>query len=160
MGRAGHLVLVVGPGSPVIGALPDTIDSLGISFLKPINLDSAFRLLKRKGLRMVILCLDVLKTEGLSFLSKLKCIRPEVDVMVVNHPKDIQLSVEAVKMGVLGEFLLPIDIGQLIDSIKRALSIKERVGQWERSFAAIAFLEEGDRDSAMGILNSPYKDTK
>jgi DNA-binding NtrC family response regulator len=163
MSSRGNSVLVVGPGSPLLLALPERLPGSGTRLLKVSNLESAYKAIKKRGLELVVLCLDVLKGDGLKLLRYIKDKRPALDVVLVNHPKAIQFSIEGMRLGAVADFILPLDVNEFIGNLKeiitKRLELRPMIESIERSFAAAAFLEAGEREAAEEILGPRPKST-
>lgn len=155
------LILVVGQGSPLYDALPQSLDEPKARLIKVGRIDEVFRFLKKKAVKLVVLCLDVLGAEGLRLIDELKRRRPDTGIVIVNKPKGIRLSVEGMKRGVLADFYLPLEAKVFLDELRGLLRKSQKLSsgleQAERSFAAVAFAEANERDWAGEILKDKLR---
>ncbi len=121
MRRSNSLILVLGGGSPIANILPDTLDEPEARLIKVKSPEEMPRYLRAKALRLVILCLDALDTDGLKIFREIKNKRPDTGVVIVNRPKKIHLSIAGMNMGALADYLLPLDMGCFLEDITRLL---------------------------------------
>lgn len=126
----------------------------------------ALKLLTKRNIDVVLLGLGSLKREGLDMLRLIKQLRPLTEVITINSPENLSLSIEGMKLGAFDDFLVPVDLRALARRIREASRRKgERVTarkSWLRRYqdamTAAAFAEEGDAKTAREILSDPDND--
>lgn len=79
-------------------------------------------LLAGPGKRLVLLGLEGLKREGIAMLRMIRKEHPQVEVITVNAGHQLDLSIEAMRMGAFDDFLIPFDLDGLMACIRRALN--------------------------------------
>jgi len=97
--------------------------------------DSAARkLLTKKRIDVVLLGAITLRRRALSLLRWIKRKRPLAQVILINTKDELPLSIEAMKLGAFDDFLLPLDLTSLAESVKAAWKAKkaERKDKAER----------------------------
>ena len=123
------------------------------------------KLVRRKALDVILLCLMELKKEGLHLLEMIKKQDPLAEVIVLHDAEQIGLSIEAMKLGASDDFLVPVDMNLLMNSI-REVAKKKREQQenrktWshrlENAVMAISFAEAGEHETAMRYLKDHKK---
>lgn len=82
----------------------------------------AMRYLATHNFDVVLLGMEGLKREGISLLGTIKRIHPTTEVITVNGPKHMDLSIEAMKLGAFDDFLIPFELESLMTSVRRACS--------------------------------------
>ena len=83
------------------------------------------RVFKKHAIDVVLLCLNDLKKEGLVLIEMIKKMCPSVQVITVNSPDQISLSIEGMNLGVFDDFLVPLDLDLLILRIQEACKAKK-----------------------------------
>ncbi len=76
----------------------------------------------QKKMDAVLLGLSSPKHSLLSFLREIRLDCPESEVMLINHSGDVQLSIEAMKLGAFDEIGAPVDLEELLRKLDAALS--------------------------------------
>jgi DNA-binding NtrC family response regulator len=123
------------------------------------------KLIKRRGIDVILLCLMELKREGLGLLSMMKKLRPFIEVIILNDPDQIGLSIEGMKLGAFDDFLVPFDTKLLLNRIQEAVLRKEErmakreslAKRIEKTVMAISFAEAGEHETAKEYLKSRKK---
>ena len=67
----------------------------------------------RQGLAVVLVGLHQGGLDARTFLGRVPQVCPEARVICINHPKDVALSIEAMKLGVVDEVHPPVDMEDL-----------------------------------------------
>jgi DNA-binding NtrC family response regulator len=93
-----------------------------LNAMQPKDIKSMF---KKHVIDVVLLCLNDLKKEGLMLIEMIKKMSPSVQVITVNSPDQISLSIEGMKLGVFDDFLIPLDLDSLILQIQKACKAKK-----------------------------------
>lgn len=110
------------------------------------HLPDVERIMAGHAMDLAILNLESLGQEGLGILERIKIRSPSTQVILLNNPGQIALSIAAMKLGALDEFSLPLDVESLITRIVEA---------WERNRPSepkenAGHLSETTEDSARG----------
>ncbi|MCW7753983.1 response regulator [Desulfobotulus sp. H1] len=77
---------------------------------------------------VIILGLVHMKEEGVRILKVLREKCPFCDVIVINTPQQMPLSIACMKLGAADEFLVPFDLADLEKSILEAVDRKQEAG--------------------------------
>ena len=118
------------------------------------------RMFKKHGIDVVLLSLNDLKKEGLVLIKMIKKMRPPVQIITVNSPDQISLSIEGMKLGAFDDFLMPLDLDSLILRIRDACQAKKNIEIIKPSLlqrcqdlmVAASFAEAGDTETARELL--------
>ncbi|MCG6973005.1 MAG: response regulator [Desulfobacterales bacterium] len=118
------------------------------------------RMFKKHGIDVVLLSLNDLKKEGLVLIRMIKKMRPPVQIITVNSPDQISLSIEGMKLGAFDDFLMPLDLDSLILRIRDACQAKKNIEIIKPSLlqrcqdlmVAASFAEAGDTETARELL--------
>jgi len=86
----------------------------------------AMKLLANSDFDVVILWLQGLGQEGLTLIRIIQGISPTTRIITLNSPQKMNLSIEAMRLGVYDDFLIPFELDALIASVRRAC--RERAG--------------------------------
>ncbi len=84
----------------------------------------AVQIVREKGIDVVILDLNSLKRSGLTLLERIRAASPDTEVILLNHPDQIALSIAGMKLGAFDDLLVPFDIETLICRIRAAYERK------------------------------------
>ena len=93
-----------------------------LNAIQPKDIKQMF---KKLAIDVALLCLNDLKKDGLVLIKMIKKMCPSVQVITVNSPDQISLSIEGMKLGVFDDFLMPLDLDSLILRIRDACRAKE-----------------------------------
>jgi DNA-binding NtrC family response regulator len=118
------------------------------------------RTLKKYPVDVVLLSLNDLRKEGLVLIRMIKKMRPSVQVITVNSPDQISLSIGGMKLGVFDDFLMPLDLDSLILRIRDACQAKKDAEIIKHSLfrhcqdvmVAAVFAEAGEAEIAQEML--------
>ncbi|NNG00334.1 MAG: response regulator [Desulfobacteraceae bacterium] len=69
---------------------------------------------------VVLLGLARLKRKGLSILKMIKMKSPATQVIIISDSRQIDLSIEGMKLGAFDDFMIPLDMDSLIQRIRDA----------------------------------------
>ena len=86
----------------------------------------AIQVIAKKNIDVVLLGLKELKKEGLMILREIKQIRPLTEVITINRPDQIALSIEVMKLGAFDDFIVPFDLESLVLRIQEAYRQKRK----------------------------------
>jgi DNA-binding NtrC family response regulator len=118
------------------------------------------RTLKKHPVDVVLLSLNDLKKEGLFLIGMIKKMRPSVQIITVNSPDQISLSIQGMKLGVFDDFLIPLDLDSLILRIRDACQAKKDAEiikpslfrRCQNVMVAASFAEAGEAEIAREML--------
>lgn len=120
------------------------------------------RLLRKRNIDVVLLGLNGFKEKGLSFLKTIKKVRPLTEVILMNSPGDLPLSIAGMKLGAFDDLLVPFDLRALLGQIYKAWARKRELeqkikkpsilGRCQDAMVAVSFAEAGELDTACDIL--------
>ena len=79
-------------------------------------------LLSGSGRRLLLLGLEGLKREGIAILRWVRARYPQVAVITINAGQQLDLSIEAMRLGAFDDFLIPFDLDGLMACIHKALN--------------------------------------
>ena len=83
------------------------------------------RILKKHSVDVVLISLNDLKKEGMGLIKMIKKKHSAVQVITINNGDQISMSIEGMKLGVLDDFLMPLDLDSLISRIREAHQAKK-----------------------------------
>jgi two-component system OmpR family response regulator/two-component system response regulator QseB len=69
---------------------------------------------------VVLLGVDGLGREGLALIQPIKAASARTNIIVINDPNRMELSIEAMDLGAFDDFLIPLDIDSLSRRIREA----------------------------------------
>jgi DNA-binding NtrC family response regulator len=126
------------------------------------------RLLKRRDVDVVLLGLNGFKERGLSLLKIIKAIRPLTEIILMNSPRDLPLSIAGMKLGAFDDLLLPFDLEALLDRVRKAWARKRELeakrkgrsilNRCQDAMVAVSFAEAGQPDMAREVLRNSRGD--
>ena len=123
------------------------------------------KIIKKGKIDVALLSLNNFKREGLGILKSIKKIRPIVEVITINNPDQIELSIEGMRLGAFDDFILPFEMDSFIRRIKDACSYKKKREKTKKSifercqdiFAAASFAEADEAGMALDFLKERKK---
>lgn len=132
------------------------------------NKTESKQIIQRKKVDLILLSLVELKREGLEILAAIKEKKPRIEVIIINVPESMDLSIEGMKLGAFDDFFLPLDMGVLLLRIKEAAAKTKRgaktkkplMQRYEEMVIAISLAEAGSPDLAHDYLNRDKKAKK
>lgn len=112
-------VLIVEAKTQMAPVLQPVLETAGFAVRITDRLDGAVAQIGAAD--VVLVDLEGLKQEGLAIVRAIRALCPNLAVITLNHPKNVDLSIRAMRMGVFEELLLPLNVENLIGSIRKAL---------------------------------------
>ncbi len=109
-----------------------------------------------------IVLYDIRKQEsnGLSLLSIIRTKMADAEIILVNQPNNIQLSMAGMQAGANDEILSPFDTAILKKKIASAIQCRKKrrrkksfFKRFEDAMAAIAFAQAGEFDTAVDLMD-------
>ncbi len=159
-------LLIVGSDSLTSKNLKSRMEIEGFKVYLSNSLPKITLFLKRQYIRVVLLNIVDLNRNGLKFLKAIKNRRSSVEVILINHPDSVDLSIEGMKLGAFDDFYLPLEMNMLIERIKEAVqkagsgmkTKKSFQQKYEELVIAISLAEGGAPDMAHDYLNRPKRE--
>jgi DNA-binding NtrC family response regulator len=112
------------------------------------------------GAEIVLLDIRQASSDGLGLLLIIKEKMPEAEVILINRPDNIPLSIAGMQAGATDELIAPFDTGALKNAISQAIrrrkkrqgkkSLLQRFGD---AMAAATFAQAGEFDTALSLLD-------
>ena len=113
------------------------------------------------GTEIVLLDIRQASSEAVHPLLAIREKMPEAEVILINRPDNIPLSIAGMQAGAADELIVPFDTSVLKNSISDALGRrKKRQGKkslfrrFGDAMAAATFAQAGEFDTALSLLNS------
>lgn len=106
-------VLILENDSKFRDLLAGRLSRLGHQVTSLENAQDALTCCRLQGLSVILVGLRQGGTEVRTFLEQVGQVCPKARVIGINHPKDVALSIEAMKRGVRDEVHPPVDIEDL-----------------------------------------------
>ncbi|MFP4315735.1 MAG: response regulator [Desulfovibrionales bacterium] len=92
----------------------------GVAVYEVEDPDDVKGVISKNPVEVALLDLNGLKQGGIKLLKDMKASWPEIEVIVINAPEQVTLSIEAMKMGAYKELHIPFDLASLLDMIVKA----------------------------------------
>jgi DNA-binding NtrC family response regulator len=83
--------------------------------------ETAEALLAGGAIQLVLLGLEELKRDGIAMLRAIRERFPRIHVITINAGDQLDLSIEAMRLGAYDDFLIPFDLDGLTECIRKAL---------------------------------------
>lgn len=125
------------------------------------------------GVDVVLLDIRKQESHGLALLATIRIRMVEAEIILVNRPDNIQLSMAGMQAGADDEIISPFDTATLKKKISAVIKCrKKRSGKrsllkrFEEAMTVITFAQAGEFDTAVDLLNeseeksSSHKDRK
>lgn len=116
---------------------------------------------------IVLLDLRQGNSEGLALLLAIREKMPAAEVIIINRPDNIPLSIAGMQAGAVGELIAPFDTSTLKKTISAALQRrKKRQGKkslfrrFEEAMAAATFAQAGEFATAIALLDNEEDEKK
>ena len=82
--------------------------------------DDIETIVTRHKIDVVLLGVDGLGRDGLALIQPIKAASARTNVIIINDPNRMELSIEAMDLGAFDDFLIPLDIDSLSRRIREA----------------------------------------
>lgn len=118
-----HNLMIVDDEPIVRKSLSDWLKEEGFDILTAEDGYKAIELIEKEKVDCVILDLKMPGIDGIQVLKEIKARRPDTKVIMITAYGTIQNAVEAMKIGATDYITKPFDPEEIVESIKRALSL-------------------------------------
>ena len=142
-----------------------TIGQLGFSCATTKGGDDRFAIGHDEEADVVLLDIRQQHDEAINCLHSLKQTRPGIEVILINRPDSIRISMVAMQGGAGDELIAPFDTAALKKKIMAACSRHEKrlqkstkrslLNRFTDAMAAATFAQAGEFDTAVDLLNGP-----
>lgn len=119
-----HHLLLVDDDPELLELLSMRLSALGYRIHCAENGQQALALLSEKNIQLVISDLRMDGMDGLALFEAIQSARPGLPVVLLTAHGSIQEAVAATQKGVFGFLTKPVDKGELLDAVNRALSVQ------------------------------------
>lgn len=113
-------LLILEHGNLFTSLLSSRLDKLNCRILQTSGQNGLSDLIARNGINVVLVNLLDLKAEGIELLKTIKKTNLQAEVITINNPEQIGLSMKAMKLGVFDELFPPCDVEHLAARIRDA----------------------------------------
>jgi two-component system response regulator AtoC len=118
-------VLIIEKQAQMASVLQPVLEAAGLAVVV-INPDEGLMdQIRRAAIAVVLVNLEGLKKEGLTVLAAIRAFAPKLAVITLNASPNVELSIQAMRMGVFDDLLMPLNVESLIASIRRAMAITD-----------------------------------
>jgi len=115
-------IVIVAQESSLRTQLVHHLRQEGFSVFTTAREEKVDTLLSGPGRYLVLLGLDGLKREGIAILRMIRARYPQVAVITINSGHQLDLSIEAMRLGAFDDFLIPFDLDGLMACVGKALN--------------------------------------
>lgn len=116
------------------------------------------KILKKNKIDVVVIDLSELKREGLMILEAIHPSRAKAEVILINSPDQLPLSIDGMKLGAYNDYLLPLDMEKFLKGLREATDKKRQLDKpslmqtYQEIMAAVSFAEAGEHEMAKKFL--------
>jgi DNA-binding NtrC family response regulator len=121
-------VLIVEAENRFRKSLYQCLQAEGFSVKNATLQDPIESMVRRDKIDIVLLGIDGLGREGLALIEPVKAARSVTEVIIINDPARMELSIEAMDLGAFDDFLIPLDIDSLSKRIREAVTTADHSG--------------------------------
>ena len=118
-------ILIVDDEPDIIKLISDILSELSFNIIKASTVNEALDCIEKKSFDIALLdvSLDETKRDGVFLLKTIKDKLPEIQVIMMSGHANIQIAVDAMKLGAFEFIEKPFSEQRLINFIKRASEI-------------------------------------
>ena len=91
----------------------------GLNVAESGNLEDAEKFIRENELDGIVLGLSGFGRSSLKFMKDISSIVPDLKVVLINRHNKIALSIEAMNLGASAEISVPVDIANLVKTLRR-----------------------------------------
>jgi len=118
-------ILITDDEKSIRNALREILEFESYKVLEADSGSNALEIIREQPIDLVILDIKMKGMDGIETLGKIKEIKPEIPVLMISGHGNIQIAVEATKLGAFDFIEKPPDLNRLLISIRNALDSKE-----------------------------------
>ncbi len=140
--------------------LTQTMKSLLLRWGMVVELAAEAACLPDVGVDVVLLDIRRQDNNGLALLATIRARMADAEIILVNRPDNIQLSMAGMRAGADDEIISPFDTATLKNKISSALQCRKKrrgkgslLKRFEDAMAAITFAQAGEFETAVDLLN-------
>jgi DNA-binding NtrC family response regulator len=115
-------VLIVETEVQMAPVLQPVLEAAGFAVRVADHREDVVAQLGRAGADVVLVNLEGLSHEGLAIVRAIRTLCPGVAVITLNDPQNMDLSIQAMRMGVFDDLFMPLNVESLIGSIRKAVA--------------------------------------
>jgi DNA-binding NtrC family response regulator len=117
-----HRIVIIAKESSLWAHLTHHLRQHGFAVTVTTSEEEGTALLSGPGKRLVLLGIEGFKREGIAMLRSIRSRFPRIEVITVNAGDQLDLSIEAMRLGAFDDFLIPFDVDGLMACIHKALN--------------------------------------
>ena len=102
------------------------LQAKGFTVDKVTPKDDVVDIVAKEKVDVILLGIDGLGKEGLTLIRPLKTTSPATEIIIITDSNHMDLSIEAMDLGVFDDFLIPLDIDLLARRIREAVGQKDQ----------------------------------
>lgn len=118
-------ILITDDEKSIRNALREILEFESYKVLEADSGSNALEIIREQPIDLVILDIKMKGMDGIETLGKIKEIKPDIPVLMISGHGNIQIAVEATKLGAFDFIEKPPDLNRLLISIRNALDSKE-----------------------------------
>jgi len=118
-------ILITDDEKSIRNALREILEFESYKVLEADSGSNALEIIREQPIDLVILDIKMKGMDGIETLGKIKEIKPDIPVLMISGHGNIQIAVEATKLGAFDFIEKPPDLNRLLISIRNALDRKE-----------------------------------
>jgi DNA-binding NtrC family response regulator len=114
-------ILLIEKENSLRASLAQHLRQVGFCVRETDQGEEAAAILGRAQVGTVLLGLKELRRNGIGILKMIREQFPQIQVITINSGERLDLSIEAMRLGVLDDFMIPFDVEELIARIRKGL---------------------------------------
>jgi len=119
-------VLIVDDENELVSTLVERMELRGLHAVGVTTGHEAVGLVERESFDVVVLDVKMPGEDGVEIMKRIKKIRSDLPVILLTGHMSIEASEEGLKAGAIDYVIKPINIDDLIEKMKKAISIYQR----------------------------------
>lgn len=120
-----HHILVIEKDNSLRYNLGQHLRQEGFQVSETDRPEKALGLLQATSVHLVLIGLEELKRDGLAIMREVHAQFPDLKIITINTGEQLELSIEAMRLGAFDDFLIPFDLEALIHRIRHAMEENE-----------------------------------
>src|SRR6056297_299677 len=118
-------ILITDDEKSIRNALREILEFESYKVLEADSGSNALEIIREQPIDLVILDIKMKGMDGIETLGKIKEIKPDIPVLMISGHGNIQIAVEATKLGAFDFIEKPPDLNRLLISVRNALDRRE-----------------------------------